>query len=68
MHKHIVCLAVMVLLGLLVAGCAPVSSAQAAVYVDLNRLEDLPAPPDSDIRPLRVAVAAVISPQGSAES
>ena len=52
----------------LFSACGPARGAQAAPYVDLNRLEPLPAPTEKEIRPLKVAVAAVISPQGSAES
>jgi len=55
-------------LALSLSACAPRESAQAVVHVDLTRLETLPTPPDSEVRPLRVAVAAVISPQGTAES
>ncbi len=39
-----------------------------AGYVDLNDLKPLPTPLESDVRPLRVAIAAVLSPRGSAES
>ncbi len=60
---------IFVLLALLpLTACQAARDAQAAPYVDLSRLETLPAPPDETVRPLRVAVATVISPQGSAES
>ena len=39
-----------------------------AVFVNLNDLHPLPTPAEIEVRPLRVAIAAVISPQGSAES
>ncbi|MBS1250201.1 MAG: putative phosphite transport system-binding protein PtxB [Chloroflexi bacterium] len=55
------------LLFLLVA-CVPSNSSQSLVYIDLNNLESLPTPQKKEVRPLRVAIAAVISPQGSAES
>jgi phosphonate transport system substrate-binding protein len=51
------------LAGILIAGCARPPEAP----VDLNRLYPL-ASPASDVIPLRVAVAAVISPQGTVES
>lgn len=53
---------------LLVSACGPSPSAQALPYVDLSELQPLPTPQENGIRPLRVAIAAVISPQGSAES
>lgn len=59
-------LSFLVLLAL--SACGGPDDARAAPYVDLNRLEPLPAPEEQEIRPLKVAVAAVISPQGSAES
>lgn len=55
------------LLFLLVA-CVPSNSSQSLVYIDLNNLESLPTPQKEEVRPLRVAIAAVISAQGSAES
>ncbi|RME89362.1 MAG: phosphate/phosphite/phosphonate ABC transporter substrate-binding protein, partial [Anaerolineae bacterium] len=58
----------LIVLALLLSACAPLQGAQAAVYVDLQQMEELPSPPNDDVRPLRVAIAAVISPQGSAES
>ena len=50
------------------SGCSSTNSAQTAPYVDLKHLDALPTPVENDIRPLKVAIAAVISPQGSAES
>ncbi len=47
-------------------GCAAAPAAPVA-YVDLNDLQPLPEPQNTAVEPLRVAVAAVISPQGSAE-
>jgi len=46
----------------------PSSALQVAGYVDLADLKPLPTPVESDVRPLRVAIAAVLSPRGSAES
>lgn len=57
----------MLLVLLLLAACAPTPTIQPAQVVDLNNLQPLPAPSVSEI-PLRVAVAAVISPKGTVES
>jgi phosphonate transport system substrate-binding protein len=56
------------LLGAFLASCKPLPDAKAMEYVDLTNLQPLPTPINTDVRPLRVAIAAVISPQGSAES
>ena len=64
MRKSFAC----ILLALLVSACASLSGGNFAGYVDLNNLQPLPSPAANDIRPLKVAIAAVISPQGSAES
>jgi phosphonate transport system substrate-binding protein len=56
------------LLTLLLASCAPLPSVKADGYVDLSDREPLPTPADSRATPLKVAVAAVISPQGTIES
>ena len=39
-----------------------------AGYVDLSRLQPLPTQEENQVTPLRVAVAAVISPQGTVDS
>jgi phosphonate transport system substrate-binding protein len=49
------------------AGCAPTPTAHPAAVVDLTNLQPLPTPAVGEI-PLRVAVAAVISPKGTVES
>ncbi len=49
----------------LMAGCTAVTAAPA---VRLNDLRPLPATPPAEVAPLRVAVAAVISPRGNVES
>jgi phosphonate transport system substrate-binding protein len=49
---------------LLLAGCKPDKTPK----VDLNQLYPLASPEAQEITPLRVAVAAVISPQGTVES
>lgn len=58
----------LLLAALMLSACLPGPSIEPAGYVDLNQLNSLPTPMESDVRPLRVAIAAVISPQGSAES
>jgi len=50
------------------SACNPESSDQAVVQVDLNNLQPLPVIDQSEVSPLRVAIAAVISPEGTAES
>ena len=47
------------------AACVPTASAPV---IHLNDLQPLPDRPATDVIPLRVAVAAVISPQGTADS
>lgn len=56
------------LAAVLIAGCTQQASIPLAGYVDLRNLQPLPTPAEHDILPLRVAIAAVISPQGTAES
>jgi phosphonate transport system substrate-binding protein len=57
-------LLLVILTGLL-TGCG--STASASV-IHLNDLQPLPNQPPADVVPLRMAVAAVISPQGTADS
>ena len=52
---------------LLLTACLPTPTVQPATQVDLTNLQPLPTPSVSEI-PLRVAVAAVISPKGTVES
>ncbi len=56
-----------VCLGLMVA-CRVRGPVQAGPVVRLSDLQSLPEEPPADIIPLRVAVAAVISPKGNVES
>jgi phosphonate transport system substrate-binding protein len=56
------------LISVLLSSCALSPTATAVEYVDLNTLSPLPIPINNQITPLKVAIAAVISPQGSAES
>jgi phosphonate transport system substrate-binding protein len=53
---------------LILTACSSAPATQAAGYVNLTNLQPLPTPANSEIKPLRVAIAAVFSPQGSAES
>jgi phosphonate transport system substrate-binding protein len=55
-------------LGFLLSSCVPTSVTNTGTYVDLGNLSPLPTPMENHIEPLKVAIAAVISPQGSAES
>jgi phosphonate transport system substrate-binding protein len=57
----------LILAALALAGCASPSTTPAPV-IDLADLQPLPTAIPREIVPLRVAVAAVISPQGTAES
>jgi phosphonate transport system substrate-binding protein len=52
----------------LLAACAPASAANAGPTVRLSDLRPLPPTPPAEVVPLRVAVAAVISPRGNVES
>ncbi len=56
------------LITILLFACAPAPSVPVAGFVDLEYLEPLPTPVVAEVLPLRVAIAAVISPQGSADS
>lgn len=49
------------------SACSPVLRVEPETYVDLDNLQSLPTPSQDGI-PLRVAVAAVISPKGTVES
>lgn len=50
------------------SACASVLQLEPSGYVDLSDLQPIPTPSDSGAAPLRVAIAAVISPQGTVES
>lgn len=63
-HKAAVWLALL-MGGLLIAACRHHSELP---YVDLTRLQPLPAVAQKEVLPLRVAVAGVISPKGTVES
>lgn len=51
-----------------VVSCSPLSGAEVVGSVDLNDLQPLPTPDGHAAVPLRVAVAAVISPEGTVQS
>lgn len=56
------------LLLILLASCSPLPQTPIAGTVDLDNLQPLPTPANSEAVPLRVAIAAVISPKGTLES
>jgi len=56
------------LLLILLASCSPLPQTPIAGTVDLDNLQPLPTPADQQAVPLRVAIAAVISPKGTLES
>ena len=53
---------------LLLTACSQIQAATPVPSIDLTNLQPLPTRADTEIKPLRVAIAAVISPKGSAES
>ncbi len=57
----------LLLLLILLASCSPLPQTEIAGRVDLTDLQPLPTPNQQAV-PLRVAVAAVISPKGTVES
>ena len=59
---------IITLLFILLVGCSSPPVVPVAGFVDLNQLQPLPTPVQQDVHPLKVAIAAVISPQGTAES
>lgn len=56
------------LITVLLVSCSVVPQTEIAGQVDLNNLQPLPTPEGHEAVPLRVAVAAVISPKGTLES
>lgn len=53
---------------LLLSACSQNSDTKSVPSIDLTNLQPLPTSENMEIKPLRVAIAAVISPKGSAES
>lgn len=62
--KHVILLLTAVLL----AACSTIPQKEVAGNVDLQDLQPLPTPEGHEAVPLRVAIAAVISPKGTLES
>ncbi len=62
--KKIILLVIMISL----VSCSPLAKTEVAGTVDLNDLQPLPTPSDHEAIPLRIAVAAVISPEGTVQS
>ena len=58
----------LLLLILVLTACSTIPQTEVAGTVDLNNLQPLPTPEGHEAVPLRVAVAAVISPKGTLES
>ncbi len=52
----------------LISACSQINNATPVPVIDLTNLQPLPTAVDTNVKPLRVAIAAVFSPQGSAES
>ncbi len=67
MRRLVVLLVVILCLPLLVS-CAAPTVADGVPTIRLNDLRPLPATPPAAVAPLRVAVAAVISPRGNVDS
>jgi phosphonate transport system substrate-binding protein len=59
---------VFILCVLLLTACSVTPQTEVAGTVDLNNLQPLPTPEGYEAVPLRVAIAAVISPKGTLES
>ncbi len=58
----------LLLIAMFLVSCATNPQTKVAGHVDLNNLQPLPTPEGYEAVPLRVAVAAVISPEGTLES
>jgi phosphonate transport system substrate-binding protein len=58
----------LILLLLVLSGCAASAATPEKTRIDLTALEPLPVRFNEGIVPLRVSVAAVVSPRGTAES
>jgi len=64
MHRVLFCFIV----AFLVSACSQIRDTTAVPSIDLTNLQPLPTSADTEVELLRVAIAAVFSPQGSAES
>lgn len=58
----------LLLMVIIMSSCSPFSENEIVGSVDLNHLEPLPTPDVHSAVPLRIAVAAVISPAGTVQS
>ena len=56
------------ILAIVLAACAPQSQIPIAGFINLDDLQPLPNPTGDDVQAIRIAIAAVISPQATAES
>lgn len=56
------------LLLLFLGACTSSDDTPVAAHIDFKQIQPLPTPEDNEIIPLRVAISAVISPQGSINS
>ena len=69
MKLHVsIFLLIALITGLGAAACSSVSATQAEFQVDLGDRQPLPDRQRSEVVPLRVAIAAIISPEGTVES
>ncbi|MBI5966184.1 MAG: phosphate/phosphite/phosphonate ABC transporter substrate-binding protein [Chloroflexi bacterium] len=59
---------ILLLITIFLVSCSAIPQTKVAGNVDLNNLQPLPTPEGYEAVPLRVAVAAVISPKGTVES
>jgi phosphonate transport system substrate-binding protein len=59
---------ILLLITVIIVSCSAIPQTEIAGSVDLNDLHPLPTPQGYEAIPLRVAVAAVISPKGTVES
>ncbi|MEW6401320.1 MAG: phosphate/phosphite/phosphonate ABC transporter substrate-binding protein [Chloroflexota bacterium] len=59
---------ILLLVTIFLASCSAIPQTEIAGEVDLENLQPLPTPEGYEAVPLRVAVAAVISPKGTVES
>lgn len=60
-------LLILFFMAMVISACGPNAKAEAKTRIDLQNLQPLPTPSQDGV-PLRVAVAAVISPKGTVES
>jgi len=58
----------MVAIAMATAGCSTLAAADTGAQLDFARREQLPQVGDIDPKPLRIAVAAAMSPEDTAES